>query len=60
MELMNLRMPPDKATTMANAIERDLDINRVGPEADDLRVTLTWLRHRIARWNAEHPAGHVV
>lgn len=56
MELLVLKMPPERVTQLADAIERDLEINRVGQDATDLRQTLAWLRYRISRWNAHHPS----
>lgn len=58
MELIVLKVPPDKVDAIANAIQRDLEINRVGPEADVLRDVLPWLRYRHGRWAARHPARH--
>lgn len=58
MELMQLKVPPDKVAAIANAIERDLAINRVGREADCLREVLTWLRYRHDRWTARHQPRH--
>lgn len=58
MELIVLKVPPDKVQAIANAIERDLAINRVGPEADVLRDVLPWLRYRHGRWTTRHPARH--
>ena len=49
MSMLFLKMPVDKAQAVVNAIERDLDINRTGQEAADLRLTLDWLRYRITR-----------
>lgn len=51
MDLLQLKAPPDRVRAIANAIERDLDINPVGQEATELRETLTWLRYRLALWD---------
>lgn len=51
MDLLQLKAPPDRVRAIANAIERDLDINPVGQEAAGLRETLTWLRYRLALWD---------
>lgn len=51
MDLLQLKAPPDRVRAIANALERDLDINPVGREAAQLRETLTWLRYRLALWD---------
>ena len=55
MDRIQLKMPPDKVAKMADAIERDLDINQAHEDAADLRGILTWLRYRLSRWNANRP-----
>lgn len=54
MDLMQLKMPPDVVRAIANAIERDIEINRVGIESMQLGESLTYLRYRIALWDARH------
>lgn len=56
MELIQLKMPPDKAAKMADAIERDLCRDNWDEDTTDLQETLTWLRYRLAKWHANHPA----
>lgn len=55
MELMVLKIPPDKAAKVADAIERDLARDSWDEDTTDLQATLTWLRYRVAKWRAEHP-----
>lgn len=55
MDLIQLKMPPERAALVAGAIERDLEINRGSEQATELRQVLTWLRYRIDRWAAHHP-----
>lgn len=55
MDRIQLKMPPDKITKMADAIERDLDINQAHQDAADLRDILAWLRYRLSRWNTSRP-----
>lgn len=55
MDLMQLKMPPDKVRIMADAIERDIGEQASLNHADDLKAILVWLRYRIQRWEARHP-----
>lgn len=55
MDLMQLKMPPDRAKLVADAIERDLKTNHNHEEVDQLRQTLAWLRYRLARWENRQP-----
>lgn len=55
MDLMQLKMPPEQAALVADAIERDIQARPDQPTSAELRKTLTWLRYRIQRWNSHHP-----
>ena len=56
MDLIQLKMPPDQAALMADAIERDIEARPAEATSTELRKTLVWLRYRVQRWNAHHPA----
>ena len=55
MELLHLKAPPDRVALMADAIERDINAGFAGPAERDLTEVLTWLRYRLAKWQAAHP-----
>lgn len=55
MDLIQLKMPPERAALVAGAIERDLETNRGSEQAKELHQVLTWLRYRLDRWAARHP-----
>lgn len=55
MNLIQLKVPPDKLALIIGAIERDLDINRADQDAAALQDILNWMRYRLTRWNAHHP-----
>ena len=56
MDLIQLKMPPDKAAQMADAIERDIAAHPDTPASAELHKTLVWLRYRIQRWINHHPS----
>lgn len=56
MDLIQLKMPPDEVRRMANAIERDMEVNPSFQETEKLRKTLVWLRYRLSLWDTKHPA----
>ena len=55
MDLIQLKMPPDKAELVAGAIETYIHDNPDDSAVPDLTEILAWLRYRISRWNARHP-----
>lgn len=55
MDLMNLKVPPDKAVKMANAIESHMLSGDAQGDTEELEVILKWLRFRIAKWHQSHP-----
>jgi hypothetical protein len=55
MDLIQLKMPPDQAALMADAIERDIEARPHEATSTELRKTLVWLRYRVQRWNNNHP-----
>lgn len=50
MELIALKMPPDRVVLMADAIERDLTAHPTDTEAEQLTEVLVWLRYRHSKW----------
>lgn len=52
---MQLKAPPDRVALIADAIERDIEANPGYTETEKLTQVATWLRYRLAKWNAEHP-----
>lgn len=56
MDLLQLKMPPDKAGKLADALDRYLQADVLQPDHDELNDILIWLRYRVARWNKNHPA----
>lgn len=55
MDLLQLKMPPEQAERMADAIERDIAANPGTPNSTELQKTLVWLRYRVQRWRDNHP-----
>lgn len=55
MDLIQLKMPPDRAAAMADAIERDIEARPAEDTSTELRKTLVWLRYRVQRWETHHP-----
>lgn len=56
MELIVLKIPPDRLRMVADAIDRDIMRGPQDSEAADLHQVLVWLRYRYAKWHASHPA----
>ncbi len=54
MDLIQLKMPPDQAARVADAIERDIEANPDAPTSADLKKTLVWLRYRVQRYLNHH------
>lgn len=52
---MHLKAPPDRVGLIADAIERDITAGFSGSDERQLTEILTWLRYRIAKWEAQHP-----
>lgn len=52
MELIVLKVPPDRLMVMADAIERDLNSRGEDEKSKDIRDVLVWLRYRHAKWAA--------
>jgi hypothetical protein len=55
MDLIQLKMPPDRAAQMADAIERDIEARPDEPTSAELQKVLVWLRYRVQRWTDNHP-----
>jgi hypothetical protein len=56
MELIQLKMPPDKLAAVIVALERDIDTTDPGRDTTELQGILNWMRYRLTRWNASHPS----
>lgn len=56
MDLIQLKMPPDQAELVADAIERDIKAHPDGPASAELHKSLVWLRYRVQRWRNNHPS----
>lgn len=41
---------------MADALDAYIQQWPSYPESDDLKIITVWLRYRLNRWNANHPA----
>lgn len=59
MDLLQLKMLPDRAALVADAIERDIEKNDDYLEIQQLTEVLAWLRYRVTKWVNEHPAPPV-
>lgn len=56
MDLMQLKVPPDRAALMADAVDEYIERHPDYPETAKMRDISAWLRYRISRWNANRPA----
>ena len=56
MDLIQLKMPPERAQLVADAIERDIEARPDEQTSADLREVLIWLRYRVSRWNTNRGA----
>lgn len=56
MDLIQLKMPPEKLEAIISALERD--VSNPGPHQDttEIQGILNWMRYRLDRWNNTHPA----
>lgn len=60
MDLIQLKMPPDRAAAVADAIERDMKARPDEATTAELEPTLAWLRFRVTKFNqarAQFTAG---
>lgn len=57
MDLIQLKMPPDRAVLIADAIEFCIDDGKYANRERELSEILVWLRYRVQRWNQSHPAN---
>lgn len=55
MDLMQLKVPLEKAKLMADAIEYTFDVGGMRDNATELGQIVVWLRYRIQRWEQNHP-----
>lgn len=51
MDMIQLKVPPDVLTMVADAIERDVAHTAPPADAAELIKFHTWLRYRLARWD---------
>lgn len=56
MDLMQLKMPPERAALLTESLQRDIANGAPESQVQELSQILTWLRYRIDRWNVRHPA----
>jgi len=56
MDLIQLKMPPDKLAAVIGALERDTDTTDPNRDTTELQGILNWMRYRLDRWNTHHPA----
>lgn len=56
MDLIQLKVPPDRAVLMANAIESHIISGDAQEDEKELQDILVWLRYRISRWSKTGPA----
>lgn len=55
MNLIQLKMPPDKARRLADILKEYIDANELAPDYRDLYATWSWLNNRVIQWHARHP-----
>jgi len=56
MNLLQLKMPPDRVELVADAIDFYIEDGKNPGRDQELTEISAWLRHRLARWHATHPA----
>lgn len=57
MDLIQLKMPPDRARLMAKAIEKSAETSPDPQESKELSEIAVWLNYRVNRWYKHHPAA---
>lgn len=55
MELIQLKMPPARAETIADVLEHVSNNSSDPVQRQALDEITTWLRYRLAKWAADHP-----
>lgn len=60
MELIHLKAPPDRVRLIADVLEDYITDRPAYPKTAQLTEVLTWLRYRLARWEASHPRNPAV
>ena len=55
MDLMQLKMPPERVAKVADAIETHIMSEDAQENAQELDQVLVWLRYRLSLWAAKHP-----
>ena len=55
MDLIQLKMPPERAQLVAEAIARDIKANPGTEDSRALQEVLVWLVYRVQRWRQHHP-----
>lgn len=56
MELIFLKVPPERIELMANAIESHVMAGDAQHNTQQLNEIITYLRWRLAKWEAAHPS----
>lgn len=56
MDLMVLKIPPDKVAKVSSALENWADNNPGHQDTQDIDDTVTWLNYRLSKWYRNHPA----
>lgn len=56
MDLIQLKVPPERAALIADVIEFAIDDGWRLDQERELRQILVWLRYRVQRWEQNHPA----
>lgn len=55
MDLIQLKMPPERAALLAESLQRDIANSAPETQVMELSQILVWLRYRVQRWQAHHP-----
>lgn len=56
MDLIQLKMPPERAALLAESLQRDIANTAPESQIKELSQILVWLRYRVQRWQSNHPA----
>lgn len=57
MELIQLKMPPERLKMIVKVIERDLIDHPADEDRQSLMDILVWMRYRLSRYGKNHPTG---
>jgi hypothetical protein len=56
MDLIQLKMPPERIALLAQSIQRDITASAPEDQVKELSQILAWLRYRHAKWQQAQPA----